>query len=178
MGYFAALPSCIRNMGQNSLFWWISILFHKYVLKWLILSRFHWTFQTPTRGLSIQSRAFCHGLGLQLKLHFEIRTKARQNPWRSGLFWSLLSPQKVKSPFCHKFYGAKRAYIAIIAISGRFFGRIKGNIRTYAHHTENNRGRLVEPIPNKGALNSVLRTEYQKKSAPVLFKRRENSADL
>jgi hypothetical protein len=36
----------------------------------------------------------------------------------------------------------------------------------------------VEPIPNKGALNPVLRTEYQKKSAPFWFKRHENSADL
>ncbi len=126
----------------------------------------------------LQNRPFCHILGLQLKLFFDIKTKARQNPWRFGLFWEILNPKIVKSSFCHKFFRAKSAYIAIIAISGRFFGRIKVNVRTYGHHTENNRGRLVEPIPNKGALNPVLRTEYQKKSAPFWFKRRENSADL
>ena len=150
MAYFEVSWLNSRNMCENGLFWSILVQFKEYVQKWVILSQFHWTFHTPTRGLFLQSRPFCHILGLQLKLLFDIRTNAWQNSWHFFLFWNLLSPKKVKSPFCHKVYRAKRAYIAIIAISGRFFGRIKVNIHTHEHHTENNRGRLVEPIPNKG----------------------------
>ena len=115
MAYFESLPSCFRNMCQKCLFWSILDPFMEYVLKLLILSSVYWTFQTPTRGVSIQNRAFCSGLGFQLKLLFNIRTNTLQNTWLFGVLWSLLNPQNIKSPFCQEFYRAKRAYIAIIA---------------------------------------------------------------
>ena len=54
---------------------------------------------------------------------------------------------------------------ADIAYFGLVSGRFKVNARTDEHSKLNNRGRLGEPIPNKKALNPVLRTGFQKKSA-------------
>jgi len=54
---------------------------------------------------------------------------------------------------------------ADIAYFGLVSGRFKVNVRTDAHSKLNNRGRLGEPIPNKKALNPVLRTGFHEGSA-------------
>jgi len=93
-------------------------------------------------------------------------TSFERNLGLIAIKWKLpKNPQKRKIALCAQFSVHTEPPFADIAYFGLVSGRFKGYVHTDEHSKLNNRGRLGEPIPNKKALNPVLRTGFHEGSA-------------